>query len=58
LTRATGGAGLSATSTYYVIDHKGVIRYKWAGPPDAKVMDRALAKLIKMAEGNSEIPAK
>ena len=24
---------LSATPTFYVIDHKGVIRYKWAGPP-------------------------
>ena len=24
---------LSATPTFYVIDHQGVIRYKWAGAP-------------------------
>jgi hypothetical protein len=42
---------LSATPTFYVIDSKGVIRYKWAGPPGEKVMDAALDKLIKAAEG-------
>ena len=42
---------LSATPTFYLIDHKGVIRYKWAGAPGAKVMDAALDKLIKAAEG-------
>jgi hypothetical protein len=42
---------LSATPTFYVIDHKGVIRYKWAGPPGAKVMDAALDTLIQAAEG-------
>jgi hypothetical protein len=41
---------LSATPTFYVIDHKGVIRYKWAGPPGEHVMDAALNKLIKGAE--------
>ena len=58
----TAGAGpiatkwnLSATPTFYLIDHKGVIRYKWAGAPGAKVMDAALDKLIKAAEGNSKI---
>src|SRR5262245_55603724 len=43
---------LSATPTFYVIDHKGVIRYKWAGPPGEEVMDVAIDKLIKAAEGN------
>jgi protein-disulfide isomerase len=43
---------LSATPTFYVIDHRGVIRYKWAGAPGAKVMDEALDELIKEAEGN------
>jgi peroxiredoxin len=48
---------LSATPTFYVIDHKGVIRYKWAGPPGEKVMDEALAKLIKAAElGSKDAP--
>jgi hypothetical protein len=45
---------LSATPTFYVIDHKGVIRYKWAGAPGEKVMDAALDKLIKAAERNGK----
>jgi peroxiredoxin len=59
----TAGAGpvatkwnLSATPTFYVIDHKGVIRHKWAGAPGAKVMDAALDKLIQAAEGNGKNP--
>jgi hypothetical protein len=43
---------LSATPTFYVIDHKGVIRYKWVGAPGAKVMDAAVNKLIKEAEAS------
>ena len=38
---------LFSTPTYYVIDHKGLIRYKWAGSPGAKVIDAALEKLIQ-----------
>jgi hypothetical protein len=45
---------LSATPTFYVIDHKGVIRYKWAGAPGEIVIDAALDKLIKGAEGNGK----
>ena len=45
---------LSATPSFYVIDHKGVIRYKWAGPPGEKVMDAALDKLIQVAEENGK----
>jgi hypothetical protein len=41
---------LSTTPTFYVIDHKGIIRYKWAGAPAAQVIDEALDKLIKAAE--------
>jgi hypothetical protein len=40
----------SATPTMYVLDHKGVIRYKWAGAPGEKVIDAALEKLIAEAE--------
>ena len=43
---------LAATPTFYVIDHKGVIRYKWAGAPGEKVMSAALDKLIQAAEAN------
>jgi hypothetical protein len=45
---------LSATPTFYVIDHRGVIRSKWAGAPGAKVMDAVLDKLIKEAEGHGD----
>ena len=45
---------LSATPTLNVIDHKGVIRYKWAGAPGEKVLHAALDKLIKAAEGNGK----
>ena len=37
------------TPTYYVIDHKGVIRHKWMGYPGAKTIDDALEKPIKEA---------
>jgi hypothetical protein len=49
---------LSATPTFYVIDHKGVIRYKWAGPPGEKVMDAALEKVIRAAEGGRKLTPK
>jgi hypothetical protein len=45
---------LSATPTLYVIDHRGVIRYKWAGAPGEKVIDAALDKMIKVAEADSK----
>ena len=38
------------TPTYYIIDHKGVIRNKWMGYPGARATDEALEKLIKEAE--------
>jgi hypothetical protein len=40
---------LSATPTFYLIDHTGVIRQKWAGPPGEKVLSAALDQLIKLA---------
>ena len=42
---------ISATPTLYLIDAKGVIRYKWAGAPGEKVIDAALDKLIAAARG-------
>lgn len=38
------------TPSYYIIDHKGVIRDKWVGYPGVKAIDTALEKLIKEAE--------
>ena len=40
----------SATPTFYVIDHEGVIRAKWTGAPDEKTLDATLEKLIQLAE--------
>ena len=33
-----------STPTFYIIDHKGMIRYKWVGPPGEKAIDTALEK--------------
>ena len=40
-----------STPAYYVIDHGGVIRCKWYGAHGERVIDTALEKLIKEAEG-------
>ena len=40
----------SGTPTFYVLDPKGIIRYKWVGSPGAKAIDTALDKLIQEAE--------
>ena len=45
---------LQGTPTLFVLDHKGVIRYRWLGSPGEKVIDEALNKLIKEAEGNDK----
>jgi hypothetical protein len=47
---------LSATPTFYLLDHKGVIRHKWAGPPGEKVLDAALDRLIRAAEVDRKNP--
>ena len=40
----------AGTPTFYIIDPRGVIRYKWAGAPGAKAIDVALGRLIQEAE--------
>ena len=47
---------LADTPTFYVIDHKGVIRHKWTGPPDEKTMSAALDELIRAAEESKKPP--
>jgi len=44
----------AATPNYYVLDHRGKIRYKWVGSPGTKAIDAALEKLIQEAEGNTK----
>jgi hypothetical protein len=41
---------LAGTPTIYLIDHAGVIRFKWVGAPGEKALDEALEKLILEAE--------
>jgi hypothetical protein len=47
---------LSGTPTLYLLDPKGVIRYKWAGAPGAKAIDAALETLIDEAERTGRNP--
>jgi len=39
-----------STPCYYVLDLRGVIRYKWVGAPGEKAIDTALERLINEAE--------
>src|SRR5262245_43789871 len=41
----------AGTPTYYVIDGKGLIRYKWVGSPGEKAIDGALERVIGEVEG-------
>ena len=48
-----------ATPTFYVIDHRGIIRHKWVGSsPGEKAIDAALDRLIREAEGEEKDAAK
>src|SRR5262245_12947112 len=46
---------LSYTPTFFIIDHKGVIRHRWPGAPGAKAIDSALEKLIQEAETDAKL---
>jgi len=48
----------AGTPSYYIIDSKDVIRYKWAGAPGGKAIDAALEKLIQEAEKDAKQPPK
>jgi hypothetical protein len=40
---------LQGTPTLFVLDHRGVIRYRWLGSPGESRIDEALDTLIKEA---------
>jgi peroxiredoxin len=40
---------LRGTPTLFLIDHKGIIRYRWLGSPGDKAIDTAIHKLVKEA---------
>ena len=44
----------AGTPTYYVLDGKGVIRYKWVGSPGEKAIEMALEKLIHQTEEDTK----
>lgn len=48
----------AGTPTFYIIDSRGVIRYKWAGAPGARAIDVALEQLIQEAEKPGANPPK
>jgi peroxiredoxin len=45
---------LFGTPTVFVLDHKGVIRYRQMGIPDKKAIDGVLKELIREAETNDK----
>src|SRR5262245_35147745 len=45
---------LFGTPTVFVLDHKGVIRYRQMGIPDKKAIDGVLKELIREAEANAK----
>ena len=47
----------AGTPTYYVLDGKGVIRYKWVGSP-GETIDTALEKLLQEADNNTKKAAR
>jgi hypothetical protein len=49
---------LRGTPTLFILDHKGVIRYRWLGSPGEKKIDEAIGKLIKEAEGGGKKKSK
>jgi hypothetical protein len=49
---------LEGVRAHFVIDHKGVIRHKWLGGQATQLIDEALEKLIKEAEGGEKKESK
>jgi len=49
---------LQGTPTLFVLDHKGMIRYRWLGSPGEKKIDEAINSLIKEAEADSKKESK
>jgi hypothetical protein len=43
----------AGTPSFYILDPKGVIRYKWAGAPGEKAIDSALEQLTREAESDA-----
>src|SRR5262245_11068987 len=46
--------GIRGWPSLFLIDHKGILRYKWVGSPGEKAMDAAIEKLVKEAEKDNQ----
>ncbi len=46
----------AGTPTFYIIDSRGVIRYKWAGAPGERAIAVALEKVIQETERDAKKP--
>jgi hypothetical protein len=44
--------GVRGWPTLYVIDHKGVVKEQWVGSPGGEVLDKAIEKLVKVAQAD------
>jgi hypothetical protein len=58
LGRISSTWNLRGTPTLFLLDHKGVIRYRWLGGPGEKTIDEAISKLIKEAEKDAKKESK
>jgi hypothetical protein len=47
---------LAATPMFFLLDHRGVIRRKWIGPPGPLVIDAAIDDLLRSAEKEQKPP--
>ena len=45
-----GGWNPSGTPTFYVLDARGVIRFKWVGSPGKEALDAALERVVRETE--------
>ena len=45
---------LEGTPTIYIVDHKGVIRYRRLGIPDKQAIDEVLETLIKEVNADTK----
>ena len=41
---------VKAWPTLYILDHKGIIRYRFEGSPGAKALDDAIERLVREAD--------
>ena len=56
---ADGGAiggrwHVSGTPSFFLVDHRGVIRHKWVGAPGARAVESAIEELLQEVERTTD----